>query len=402
MIKISKTTKLNYKYHENQSMILSVSKIRAHMEVLKMKKRSVATVLILCLFVVMLFSGCSKDDGNETGDAAGGGTDTTQSNDASTDSSEATESDNGPSGEVMLYSSMQEAQLKALKDGFTAKYPNIKMDYYFAGTGKVVTKIATENQSGQVAADVIWVGDPGNYISFKEKGILAQYESPEAENIGAKFKDPEGYYTGARLVVAGFGYNTNLVTPEEAPKTWDDLLKPEWKDQIIITDPGSSGTSFYAISALLNHEDYGFEFFEKLKEHGAELESGTTATHNKIAAGAYKVGLCLDYVSKNLAKDGATIGFKYPEENLISITSPIALIEGAANEANGKLLYDYILSTEGQQILLDNNLNSVRSDMSSGEGMTIPEIEEASLPVDDKELAEKSKNILEQFDKIFK
>ncbi len=357
-----------------------------------MKKRHMSTLVAICLLMVMVLSACST--GEETSSGGEGETKSQTSSEA--------KAEDGPSGEVMLYSSMQEAQLKALKEGFTAKYPNIKMDYYFAGTGKVVTKIATENQSGQVAADVIWVGDPGNYITFKEKGILAKYESPEGVNIGAKFKDPEGYYTGARLVVAGFGYNTNLVTPEEAPKTWDDLLNPEWKDQIIITDPGSSGTSFYAVSALLNHEDYGFDYFEKLKAHGAELESGTTATHNKIAAGAYKVGLCLDYVSKNLAADGATIGFKYPEENLISITSPIALIEGCANEENGKLLYDYILSKEGQQILLDNNLNSVRGDMSSGEGMTIPEIEAASLPVNDAELAEKSKNILEQFDKIFK
>lgn len=46
------------------------------------------------------------------------------------------------------------------------------MDYYFAGTGKVITKIATEAKSGQVAADVIWVGDPADYIGFKKLGIL--------------------------------------------------------------------------------------------------------------------------------------------------------------------------------------------------------------------------------------
>ena len=61
---------------------------------------------------------------------------------------------------VMLYSSMQEDQLNAIKQAFEKKYPDIKMDYYFAGTGKVITKIATEAKSGQVAADVIWVGDP--------------------------------------------------------------------------------------------------------------------------------------------------------------------------------------------------------------------------------------------------
>ena len=75
-----------------------------------------------------------------------------------------------PAGKVMMYSSMQEDQLVAIKKGFEAKYPGIVMDYYFAGTGRVITKIATEHQAGQVAADIIWVGDPSDYLSFKKEG----------------------------------------------------------------------------------------------------------------------------------------------------------------------------------------------------------------------------------------
>ena len=110
-----------------------------------------------------------------------------------------------PSGKVMLYSSMQEDQLVAIKKGFEAKYPDIVMDYYFAGTGRVITKIATEHQAGQVAADVIWVGDPSDYLSFKKEGILEKYSSPEASAIASKFIDPDGFYTGARMMNMGIG-----------------------------------------------------------------------------------------------------------------------------------------------------------------------------------------------------
>jgi len=118
---------------------------------------------------------------------------------------------------VMLYSSMQEDQLLAIKKGFEAKYPHITMEYYFAGTGRVMTKIATEAQAGTVGADVIWVGDPADYISFKEIGILEKYSSPEAYAIDATYIDPEGYYTGTRLMNMGIAYNTVFVTEEEAP-----------------------------------------------------------------------------------------------------------------------------------------------------------------------------------------
>ena len=305
------------------------------------------------------------------------------------------------SGNVMLYSSMQEDQLMAIKEGFEKKYPNIKMDYYFAGTGKVITKIATEHQSGQVAADVIWVGDPSDYIGFKNEGILAKYSSPEASAIADKFIDSEGYYTGARMMNMSIGYNTSLVTEEEAPKSWNDLLDAKWNNQIVMTDPSSAGTTKYFVGALLSSPDYGEEYFQKLKDNGCELESGTTATHNQVAAGAYKVGIMLDYVTQNLMDEGSPLGFTYIDKDLVSIFSPIGLVEGCANETNGKLLYDFILSKEGQEILVENNLLSVRDDVDQ-KGASVEEIAKAAMTVDLQSLSDSSDQIIETFDNIFK
>lgn len=306
-----------------------------------------------------------------------------------------------PSGKVMLYSSMQEDQLVAIKRGFEAKYPGITMDYYFAGTGRVITKIATEHQAGQVAADVIWVGDPSDYLSFKKEGILEKYSSPEAAAIDAKFIDPDGYYTGARMMNMGIGYNTALVTPEDAPKSWNDLLDSRWEGQIVMTDPSSAGTTKYFVAALLASPEYGEEYFRKLRANGCELESGTTATHNQVAAGAYHVGIMLDYVSHNLMAQGSPIGFTYLPKDLISIFSPIGLVKGSPNNENGKLLYDFILSKDGQEILIANNLLSVRNDIDQT-GVDVEGIAKSAMTVDLETLAANSDNILNTFDNIFK
>ena len=304
-------------------------------------------------------------------------------------------------GKVMLYSSMQEDQLMAVKKGFEAKYPDIKMDYYFAGTGRVITKIATEHQAGQVAADVIWVGDPADYISFKREGILAQYTSPEAKNIDPKFIDPDGYYTGARMMNMGIGYNSALVEAKDAPQSWNDLLDPKWEGQIVMTDPSSAGTTKYFVAALLANPEYGEEYFKKLRANGCELESGTTATHNQVAASAYQVGIMLDYVSHNLMAQGSPIGFTYLKKDLISIFSPIGLVKNSLNNENGKLLYDFILSKEGQEILIANNLLSVRSDIKQ-EGVDVEGIAKSAMDVDLMSLANNSDKILSTFDNIFK
>ena len=302
---------------------------------------------------------------------------------------------------VMLYSSMQEDQLNAIKKAFEKKYPDIKLDYYFAGTGKVITKIATEAKSGQVAADVIWVGDPADYIGFKKMGILQKYTSPEAKAIDPVFIDKEGYYTGARMMNMGIAYNPQKVSKEEAPKTWEDLLDPKWKGQIVMTDPGTAGTTKYAVGALISNSKYGKAYFEKLKENGTELQSGTTATHNQIAAGAYKVGMCLDYVTENLKSKGSTIEFVYPKQDIISIYSPIALVKGAKNEENAKKLYDFILSKEGQEVLVQNKMLAVRKDVKQ-KGVTIEEIAKNAMKVDLEKLAANAKNVLDEFDAIFK
>ena len=303
------------------------------------------------------------------------------------------------SGTVMVYSSMQEDQLIAVKQAFEAKYPGITMEYYFAGTSKVITKIATEAQAGHVDADVIWVGDPADYASFKAQNILQPYTSPESEAIDAAYIDPEGYYTGARIMNMGIAYNTALVSPEEAPKTWNDLLDPKWNDQIVMTDPGTSGTSKNWRNALMCSDKYGEEYIQKLKDNGCYLESGTTAAHNQLAASAYKVGVCLDYVTANLASEGSPIAFVYPEDT-VSIFSPIGLVADCANEENGKLLYDFILSKEGQQVLIDNNLISVRNDIDQGD-IDVAAIASKALPCDLNAMVEKDEANGAAFDKIF-
>lgn len=302
-------------------------------------------------------------------------------------------------GTVMMYSSMQEDQLVAIKGAFEKKYPNIKMEYYFAGTSKVITKIATETQAGHVDADVIWVGDPADYASFKKQNILQKYSSAEASTIDAAYIDPEGYYTGARMMNMGISYNTSLVKPEEAPKSWNDLLDAKWNDQIVMTDPGSSGTSKYWANAIMCSEKYGKDYIQKLRDNGCYLESGTTATHNQLAASAYKVGVCLDYVTANLAEEGSPIAFVYPEDT-VSIFSPIGLVANCANEANGKLLYDFILSQEGQKVLVANNLISVRSDVDQG-STDVAAIAQKALISNMADMVDKSEVNEPEFDRIF-
>ena len=304
-----------------------------------------------------------------------------------------------PSGKVMLYSSMQEAQLQAIEQAFEAKYPTVDMEYYYAGGGKLVTKMTTEAQDGgQIASDLVWLGDPSDYEAFKANGWLEPYVSPETDHIAEAYRDPDGYYTAGRLVTMGIAWFIG-VDEEDAPKTWNDLLDPKWYNQIIMTDPSQASTTKYWMAAMMQSPKYGPDYFQKLKDNGVELESGTTATHNRVADASYQVGICLDYVSANLIAEGSPMMFHYTTEDVITMTSPVALIKGCANEENGKLLMDFILSKEGQEVLVANNLVSVRDDVEMQ--VDTSAISAINMEVDYNDLGENLQTYLDTFNKIF-
>ena len=304
-----------------------------------------------------------------------------------------------PSGKVMLYSSMQEAQLQAIEQAFEAKYPTVDMEYYYAGGGKLVTKMTTEAQDGgQIACDLVWLGDPSDYEAFKANGWLQPYVSPETDHIAKEYMDAEGYYTAGRLVTMGIAWFIG-VDEADAPKTWNDLLDPKWKNQIIMTDPAQASTTKYWMAAMMQSPKYGPEYFQKLRENGVELESGTTATHNRVADASYQVGICLDYVSANLIAEGSPMAFHYTTEDVITMTSPVGMIKGCKNEENGKLLMDFILSKEGQEVLVANNLVSVRDDVEMK--VDTSAIAAVNMEVDYADLGANLQTYLENFNKIF-
>lgn len=306
----------------------------------------------------------------------------------------------GYQGEVMLYSSMQDRQLNALKKGFEEKYPGITMNYCYGNSGKLFTKLNSEVQSGEIRADIIWTGNPSDYIKLKENRILSPYISPQAININPMLMDEHHYYVGGRLTSAVIAYNTELVKENEAPDRWNELLGPKWKDKVIMADPCSAGSSSYFMTALMQSEKYGEDYFKKLRANGCMLESGTAATHLRVAKGDFAVCIGIDYVVENLKDEGFPIDMKYPDEDMISLCCPIGLVAGCPNERNARLLYDFILSKEGQEILTENNLISVRDDIAQP-GFFVGDLMAHGLELDPVQLCRSENQCLLAFDRIF-
>lgn len=303
-----------------------------------------------------------------------------------------------PKEKLMVYTSMKEVLIGQIRDAFTKKYPNIQFDYYSAGAGKIMAKIAAERQSGKLVVDVLWTSEIPDFYSLKAEGVLQKYESPEAKYVVSPLNDPEYEFTPARLGTLGITYNTNKI--KTAPTQWSDLLGPAYKDGFAIANPALSGTAMVSVGMIANN--LGWDFIQKLRANGAKMGQGSGQVVDDTAAGDLAACIGVDYITIDKIKLGAPLGFAYPKEMLV-IPSPVAIFKGTPNLSAAQKFVDFLLSKEGQTIIANNYTLPVRKDVPIVQGVGLVSPDEAvkrAMKVDYQKLMVEKESIIKKFTEI--
>lgn len=217
----------------------------------------------------------------------------------------------------------------------------------------LANKLLAEKNNPQ--ADVFWSNEPVRTLVLKKRGVLAAYKSPSADGIAEAFKDSEGYWTGFSSRMRVIAYNTNLVKPEDAPKSVLDLVDPKWKGQVAIADPRFGSTSFHvaALYAELGDEKAD-DFFRKLKANDVKIVDGNSVVRDMVVRGEVKVGLT-DTDDVNVAiEDKKPVAMILPDRDGMGVPvmpNMVSLIANAPHQEAGKKLIDYLLSPEVEKML---------------------------------------------------
>ncbi|MBL8966620.1 MAG: ABC transporter substrate-binding protein [Spirochaetaceae bacterium] len=273
---------------------------------------------------------------------------------------------------LMVYTSMKEVLIGDIRDAFAKKYPNIQFDYYSAGAGKIMAKIAAERQSGQLVCDVLWTSEVPDFYALKKEGALQKYQPADSKLIISPIMDPEWEFTPARLGTLGITYNTEKVkTP---PKSWQDLLDARFKGNFAIANPALSGTSMVSVGMLVNN--LGWDYIQKLKANGAKMGQGSGQVVDDTAAGDLFACIGVDYITIDKIKKGANLGIAFPQEMLV-IPSPVAIFKGTKNLSAAQKFVDFLVSKEGQKIIAEAYTLPVRPDVAIVQGVGLVEPAEA-------------------------
>ena len=255
---------------------------------------------------------------------------------------------------VSAYASCDETLAKALFDQFTRE-TGIAVNWVRLSGGEALARMEAEKANPQAS---IWVGGVGlDHITGKTKDLTTPYRSREAVNTPNEFKDPQNFWIG--LYVGPLTFVVNLDRARalrlSTPRSWADLLKPEFKGYIRMPNPNTSGTAYNVLTTIrtLNNkdEDRAFDYLKRLDVNIDQYTRSGAAPGQSVATGEIPIAIGYAHDQVKLKSEGANTEIIAPSEGTGFELAAMSLIKSGKQPIQARQLYDWILSSANAQKL---------------------------------------------------
>jgi iron(III) transport system substrate-binding protein len=306
-------------------------------------------------------------------------------------------------GLVVWYTSVDLTVAQLLAEAFTAKY-GIQAEVNRNGSERIFSQFMKEAETGVQNADVVHTSDASNFVEMKGKDYLAPYRPAAADRLTKELRDrladPDDQWFVVRVTVSNVVYNTNLVRPEELPRSWKDLTDPRYRGKLVVAHPSYSGVALTYIQALQGL--YGWDYFKGIAATDPLVVQSVIDVTGKVVSGERAIGAGTnDYSNYTQMKRGQPIQTLQMSEGVPFVVSPQAIPKTAPHPNAARLFVEYSLSKEGQGVLVnEGGLYPVRDDVDLPPDRT-PLKDLKLLFTDPLETVRVRANIQRQFSDIF-
>ena len=255
---------------------------------------------------------------------------------------------------VAAYTTLEEPHAKQLFERFE-KDTGIKVNWQRLAGGEVESRLEAEKANPQAS---IWVGGVGlNHMSAKAKGLTAPYKSRAADNTPAQYRDKDNFWIG--LYVGPLAFITNEKVAKEQgltpPKSWADLLKPEYKNKVRVANPTTSGTAYNVITTMRyvfkGDEEKTFDYLRKMDASINQYTKSGAAGNKSVAIGEIPVAIGYAHDMVKLKVEGAPVVITVPSEGTGYEVASMSLVKGGKDAVNAKKLYDWVLTKPAQDLI---------------------------------------------------
>ena len=260
-------------------------------------------------------------------------------------------------GTVVWYTGLIVNQItRPMAAAFEARFPGISVRYSRASNTETTLKLLNEARAHRVQADVFDVTS-GIHLLL-EAQVIASYQPPSAAHLPAVLKDPEGHWFGTNLYFLTVAYNTNLVQPAAAPRTWDDLLDPKWKGHMAWTSElAAQGPPGFIFNALATKgPNNGMDYLRRFAaQEPVAIASSPRAVLDQVVSGEHLLGVMMyNHHAAISAALGAPVAW-VKMEPLVGLFSIMGITKDAPHPNAARLFEAWVLSPEGQAVFADND-----------------------------------------------
>lgn len=299
---------------------------------------------------------------------------------------------------ITVYTSEPQEKIDAIVAAFNEEQPNVTVEVFRAGTGDLTARIEAEKVSGEVQADVLLAADAGTFEGYKADDLLLEYTPADVAALNQDVVDPEGFYTGTRIIPTVIAYNTDAIT--SPPESWMDLTDTEYEGKITMPNPDVSGAAAYNAAVWLDEESLGESWLTDLAANQPVIAESNGPVSQAVASGTQPVGIVVDYLVRELKAAGSPIDVAYPSEGVPYVSQPVGIFAATDEQEASEAFVDFLVSEEGQTLAVEQSYLPVRNDVGTPEGA--PSMDDIAILSPELDVISDTKaSAVERFNELF-
>jgi iron(III) transport system substrate-binding protein len=250
--------------------------------------------------------------------------------------------------ELTVYSTTEGDNLRIFADHFRQAHPEISVNWVRDSTGIMHARIMAEKDNPR--ADVLFAMAATSMLTMDELGMFVPYTPAGVDQLDPRYRDKNdpAHWVGIYGWASAVCFNTIEAGKQSMPqpRRWTDLTDPEYRGQITMPNPASSGTGFLMVSAWIQMwgEDEAWKFMDALHENVATYSHSGSKPCEQAASGEYVVGISFPFRGARLKSQGAPIEVIIPEEGTGWEMQAVAIMTGARNLEAARTFLDWSVS----------------------------------------------------------
>jgi len=253
---------------------------------------------------------------------------------------------------LLIYTPHGQDLLRDFVNQYKQKYPDADVQFLDMGSREILERVRVERNRPQ--GDLWWGAAHTTFQTAADENLLAEFRPSWADKVPESARDPQGRWFGTYETPQVIVYNTEAVSPTEAPRDWDDVLDPKWHDKVLIRSPYPSDTMRAIFGAMIwrslkdtGSPDKGYEWLRKLDANVHEYTADGTLLMQKLARREGLISLW-DMPDVRLSKEQKNfpVAYSLPASGTPVVTDGIAIIKGAQHEDEARRFYEFVTTPE--------------------------------------------------------